>query len=320
MAIDNAKNFAKVTVSTGYDASATSIVLTTGHGTKLPTAPFNVVWWNSTDYPDPSDDPNVEIVRVTGVSTDTLTVTRAQESTTGSTKNTSAKVYKMIAGLTAKVINTDIASAIPSSIPQMVMSTVFEVLTRFDLAVVGSGINELTAGLGFNQTTGATISSSAKLQFTNVIQSGYRGSPTFAIRIWASGLNEGSGAASAFYGIGVPTVNGAGHTYTMNHIGFKVIKTGGVVSLYATQADGTTESASAALTTLTTGDIDLILKVNGTTSVDYYWSKSGGTLSAATNLTSNIPTGDTDQTQCSISNNATAVTFNMRILGMSYSR
>lgn len=110
MALDNAKNFAKVTISTGYDASATSIVLTTGHGAKLPTAPFNVVWWNASDYGDPSDDPNVEIVRVTAKSTDTLTVTRAQEGTSASTKNTSGKTYKMIAGLTAKVINTDIAA------------------------------------------------------------------------------------------------------------------------------------------------------------------------------------------------------------------
>ena len=109
MALDNAKNFAKVTVSTTYDASATSIVLTGGHGAKLPTAPFNAVWWNSTDYSDPSDDPNVEIVRVTAISTDTLTVTRGQESVTATTKNTGGKTYKMIAGLTAKTVNTDLA-------------------------------------------------------------------------------------------------------------------------------------------------------------------------------------------------------------------
>jgi len=110
MSLDSTKNFAKATVSTLYDAAATSIVLSTGHGAKLPTAPFNVVWWNSSDYADPSDDPNVEIVRVTIVSTDTLTVTRAQESTSASTKNTAGKTYKMIAGLTAKVMNTDLAA------------------------------------------------------------------------------------------------------------------------------------------------------------------------------------------------------------------
>ena len=101
-----AKNFAKVTVSAGYDASATSIALTSGHGAKLPTAvPFNLVWWNSTDYGDPSDDPNVEIVTVTAISTDTLTVVRGAEGTTGSTKNTGGKTYKMILSFLASEHN-----------------------------------------------------------------------------------------------------------------------------------------------------------------------------------------------------------------------
>ena len=107
--MDNFKNFAKVQVSTGYDASATSIALTAGHGAKLPAPPFNATWWNSTDFPDPSDDPNVEIVRVTAIATDTLTVTRAQESTSASTKNTASKTYRMIAGLTAKTFNPDLS-------------------------------------------------------------------------------------------------------------------------------------------------------------------------------------------------------------------
>lgn len=102
---DNAKNFAKVTVSTGYDDVATSVVLSGSEGVKLPSVPFNAVWWNSTDYNDPTDDPNREIVRVTAIATDTLTVTRAQEGTSGSTKNTATKVYKMIAGLTALGVN-----------------------------------------------------------------------------------------------------------------------------------------------------------------------------------------------------------------------
>ena len=65
--MDLFKNFAKVTVSTGYDASATSVALSAGHGARLPAAPFNATWWNSTDFADPSDDPNVEIVRVTAL-------------------------------------------------------------------------------------------------------------------------------------------------------------------------------------------------------------------------------------------------------------
>jgi hypothetical protein len=96
------KNFAKVTVSTGYDSSATSIVLATGHGSRLPsTVPYPLVWWNATDYSDPSDDPNREIVMVTARSGDTLTVTRAAEGTTATAKNVAGKTYKMILSITA---------------------------------------------------------------------------------------------------------------------------------------------------------------------------------------------------------------------------
>lgn len=94
-------NFGKVTVSTTYDAAATSIVLTTGHGSRLPsTFPYPLVWWNFTDYPDPADDPNKEIVTVTARTGDTLTVTRNAESSGASTKNTAAKTYKMALTIT----------------------------------------------------------------------------------------------------------------------------------------------------------------------------------------------------------------------------
>lgn len=108
MALDSVKNLISLTVSTGYDQAATSIVLTSG-GSSLPTPPFNLVWFNVTDYPDPSADPNAEIVRVTAVSGNTLTITRGQESTAASTKNAAGKVYKMILGITAKMI-TDIGA------------------------------------------------------------------------------------------------------------------------------------------------------------------------------------------------------------------
>jgi len=93
----NVFNFAQGTVSTGYDASATSIVLTTGHGARFPVGPFRAVWWNSTDYPNPADDPNREIVEVTTRSTDTLTIIRGMETSYGglaaSTKNTGGATY-----------------------------------------------------------------------------------------------------------------------------------------------------------------------------------------------------------------------------------
>lgn len=91
------RNFAKGTVSLGYNAAATSIVLTTGHGAKFPSVfPYYCVWWNVTDFPDPADDPNVEIVQVTARSTDTLTIARGQDGSSASTKNTASKTYRLL--------------------------------------------------------------------------------------------------------------------------------------------------------------------------------------------------------------------------------
>lgn len=108
MTLDPVQNLIKLVVSQGYGASDTSIVLSSG-GSSLPSPSFNMTWWNATDYPDPSNDPNAEIVRVTNVSGNTLTITRAQEGTAASTKNTAGKTYSFMLGITAKMI-TDIGN------------------------------------------------------------------------------------------------------------------------------------------------------------------------------------------------------------------
>ncbi len=109
--MDNVANFAIVVVSGRYDADDLTIVLFPGMGAKLPAPPFNLVWWNVTDYGNPADDPYVEIVRCTEVSTDTLTVIRAQESTSASVKNISGKIYEMLLSVTAKTITDIVAVA-----------------------------------------------------------------------------------------------------------------------------------------------------------------------------------------------------------------
>lgn len=136
--MDIAKNFAKVTVSDGnYDADDTSIVLLSGDGGRLPTAPFNVVWWNATDYPDPSDDPGVEIVRVTAISTDTLTVTRGQEGTSGQDHNVAGKTYKMMAGVTARTMNEDLLGDVHGSGTAILVSVVGESIELRRTATAG---------------------------------------------------------------------------------------------------------------------------------------------------------------------------------------
>ncbi len=81
---DAHKNFAYSTVATAPSpaTSGTSIVVASGDGAKFPAAPFNATVWPTASNPTTA---NAEIVRVTAISTDILTVTRAQESSTART-------------------------------------------------------------------------------------------------------------------------------------------------------------------------------------------------------------------------------------------
>src|SRR4030095_4735542 len=74
------KNFGKGTVFTPPSPAdtGTSLVLNSGQGAKMPSVPFNATVWPT--GPEPVDT-NAEIVRVTAIATDTLTIVRAQEST-----------------------------------------------------------------------------------------------------------------------------------------------------------------------------------------------------------------------------------------------
>lgn len=128
--MDAVKNFGKVVVTTTYGASDVTVVLDSADGAKLPQpstdGEFNLVWWDSTTYPDPCDDPRVEIVRCTARVSDTLTITRAQESTTASTKNTANVTYLMMLGPTAKTITdmaaSDLSNVTTPSIPGSLVS------------------------------------------------------------------------------------------------------------------------------------------------------------------------------------------------------
>ena len=128
MPLDNARNFSKVNVSGGYDSSAITIALPPGQTLKLPTPPFNAVWFDSTNFPDPADDPRVEIVRITNITGSHLHIHRAQEGTTATPKNNAASLYKLIAGLTAKVILFDLihGNGTPGSIPRYNAANILE--------------------------------------------------------------------------------------------------------------------------------------------------------------------------------------------------
>lgn len=95
--------------TTPFVTSLPTLAYVIGGGARFPDpsvdGPYNCVWWDEKTYPDPDDDPNREIVRVTIKSGDTFTVSRAQENTLATTKNTFGGLYSFSNVLTKFVMD-----------------------------------------------------------------------------------------------------------------------------------------------------------------------------------------------------------------------
>lgn len=109
MSYDAHKNLAYSNVATAPSpaTSGTSLVVTAGQGALFPTPPFNATIWPTGAKPTTT---NAEIVRVTNISTDTLTITRTQESTSART----VVIGDQIANTETVKVFTDIETAFPN--------------------------------------------------------------------------------------------------------------------------------------------------------------------------------------------------------------
>lgn len=216
------------------------------------------------------------------------------------------------------------AANLPSNVRALV-STIFENTTRFIITLVGSGSTSVGTP-GLQMAPGGTSGSSAEVSLRLVngaAASVWSGSPFFSVSLYMNNINLASGVGHAWYGVGYATVAGTGITFPYSHVGFKIIKTGGVMTLYGTQGNGASESVTSALTTVANLDyLELMFKINGTTSVDYYWRQNAGALSSATNLATNMPTGTTGAgyIQMGLSNVSTAVEYSIIPTALSYER
>lgn len=215
--------------------------------------------------------------------------------------------------------------ALANILPKNKITTCFETAARFTSTITGGGgqtsITYNATGAKFHH--GYTYTASClglTWELTGKPSILYAGSPFFSTRITMTTVSIS--AFGLYFGLGNPTVAVAGHTFTVGHAGFKIIKSGGVISLYATQADGTTENASSVLTTLALGDdVELLMKINGSSSVDYYYRVNGGALSSATNLTANMPSGVSQSAQFSFSShNTDDNSFEITVKGADYER
>lgn len=162
MSFDSHSNFSYSTVSTAPSpaSSGTSLIVATGDGTKFPAAPFNATVWPAGSQPTTA---NAEIVRVTAKSTDTFTITRAQES---SSARTILVGDQIAATITAKTL-TDVETYIDPGVvvvaaPTGTAATDNAAIAAAITAAPTGGIVQLQAGT--YAITGLTISKALTLR------------------------------------------------------------------------------------------------------------------------------------------------------------
>lgn len=176
------------------------------------------------------------------------------------------------------------------------------------LAVGSVGSPTISFGIdGINIGTGSGTASASNyswnLYSANSGASTYpifAGSPIFGATI----TNENRGFTTTnqgtwFMGLGQLTINGSNLlVFTPVHAGIKFIANGTNVSVYATQADGTTENVSSAITTIAFGDIvEFAAVFNGASSITYYVWKNRVPQTPVT-LIGNMPTGSVAPSFC----------------------
>ena len=192
----------------------------------------------------------------------------------------------------------DIALPVPCN----VASTVFEASARFENIVVSGGTATYAAS-GLLMDTSATGGSSVKTSYAP--RNGAGTVLLFPSVFCCSLLHSTIGTdVQAYFGLGSITVAGTGITFTVAHIGFKIVRaSSGANQLFATVADGVTETASSALATIAaTNTVDLAFRANSASSITFWHRINNGAWSSGTTLTTNIPASLDDIIRVGVSN------------------
>lgn len=184
------------------------------------------------------------------------------------------------------------AYSVPASGSVKIMaSTLFEASGRFGGIGLGTETYN-TSGLEIDTTALAGTVAGADWQvFSALAVSGdlMLGNPVFTASFQMQTFGTDF---QTFVGIGVPTVGVGGITYTAKHVGIKIVRSAsGTASVFATQADGTTETASSALYTVVQNDlIEVSIAINTAGGSAVYTTRKNGSAQTTTTLATNLPT------------------------------
>lgn len=219
-----------------------------------------------------------------------------------------ANEYKTLtAGQGITITHSANAITLAVGYPVLTVASYFESTSRFSNTVIGTGSQ--TFGVeGLTMSTGGTATSSNDTVFSWI--------GAFATGVFSTKgrISTTPTAGSSFFGMGQLTVAGTGITYTREHYGFKIIYSGSVGTLYATNADGTTETATN-ITTGTITDTRTYVAFNtNNVNIKYYLD-----LTLKATHTTNLPVGASENNiSFDISNNSTATTFAIILHGFNY--
>lgn len=197
------------------------------------------------------------------------------------------------------------------------ISTIFEYITnRF--SVGGGGTYAISNDrYGLSILSGATANSYGNLFidtsgtlddfFVNTLF-------TTTVTIKTIGTVEAGNNGSFYVGVGFPDFSGTAVDYTISHYGFKYVKVNGVVTLFATSADGTTNEETS-IKTISNFDTDNLCAVNTSSGVKFYVDN----VLVATHTT-NTPAsvGSSTVGQIAISNLNTAYDYNFSVSSYTY--
>jgi hypothetical protein len=168
MSIDAHENFAYSTVATVPAPADTGTTLTVhvGHGGRFPAAPFNAVVWPATVLPLAT---NAEIVRVTAISSDALTITRAQEGSTARAITTGDQISAPLTAKTLDDIQTAIAAKADATTTTAALAGKADATATTAALAAKSDVPAITAAANLGATATFALAASGEKWLTGVL-------------------------------------------------------------------------------------------------------------------------------------------------------
>ena len=174
--LNTGKNFASSQATAGILVGDLTVTLTTGQGARFPNpgsgsdTSFYVTVYDGVTYANADDDPNREICLVTGRSTDVLTWTRAQQSTSAAAHPSGARIINafsiadlslIVAGAGTYAVDTGAANAYVSTPSMYPTSLVAGYQSTFKALNTNTGASTINVGgtgvKTITRTNGATL-------------------------------------------------------------------------------------------------------------------------------------------------------------------